>query len=270
MTTHEQTDRSNALSPAPLARNGNRLNDHLLPILAHELRQPLNAILFALEEAHYECNNESVAREARDLAKREALHMSRIIGDLMDVCRNAHGKLRLHLTRVDLAAIIHDAIASARPSLATRGHRLVVSIPPEPAYFVADASRLEQVLTNLLCNAAKYTDPAGRICLTAEASTDLVVIRVSDNGRGINANLLPRIFDTFQQGHDPKDIGLGGLGLGLGLSLVKSLVELHGGSVAAHSCGTGTGSEFVVRLPTCGPAAGACSTCSPRTKSPAI
>jgi len=187
------------------------------------------------------------------MAKNEALHMARIIDDLMDVCSDAYGKLRIHPAPVDLATIIHDAIATARPSLSMYGHRLTLSLPPRSVCFMADSSRFKQVLTNLLCNAAKYTEPRGHIRLTAEASTDVVVIRVRDNGRGIGADLLPYIFEPFRQGDDPRDRRCGGLGLGL--SLVKSLVELHGGSVAAHSQGSGTGSEFVVRLPTHGPGA---------------
>ena len=171
--------------------------------------------------------------------------MSRIIDDVLDVYFNVHGRLRLRLASVDLAAIIRAAITTTRPTFADRGHRISVSLPPEPVVFVADASRLQQIFTNLLTNAAKYTEPGGHICVTAGRWSEVVVIRVSDNGRGIDPELLPRIFDPFQQGEDG--------GLGLGLALVKSLVELHGGGVAVRSEGPGMGSEFVVHLPAAGP-----------------
>ena len=173
--------------------------------------------------------------------------MARIINDVMDLSRDACGKLRLRMGAVDVSRIVADAIVTVRPSLASRRHSLSVALPAEPVSLLADSSRLHQVLTNLLNNAAKFTKPGGSICLTAETSADAVVIRVRDNGKGIGPDLLPRIFDPFQQGDDPGDSGREGLGLGL--SLVKSLVELHGGSVAAYSQGSDLGSEFVVRLP---------------------
>jgi signal transduction histidine kinase len=131
--------------------------------------------------------------------------------------------------------------------LTARGHRLTVSLPVEPVFLIADPLRLEQVLTNLLANAAKFTEPGGHIRLTAEADGEEVVLRVRDNGQGIAPDLLPRVFDQFWQGLDSGEQA--GRGLGIGLALVKSLVESHGGSVAAFSDGPGTGSEFVVRLP---------------------
>ena len=229
-------------------QHNDRAPHRLLPILAHELVQPLNAILLALDEVHQECVDASAAREASTLAKRQALHMARIINNVMDFGRDAYGKLRLNMGLVDIITVMADAIATVRTSLAICGHNLAVTLPPEPVPLLADSSRLHQVLTNLLNNAAKFTEPGGCICLTAEASADVVIIRVRDNGRGISSELLPRIFEPFQQGDDPGDSRRGGLGLGL--ALVRSLVELHGGSVAAYSHGSGSGSEFVVRLPT--------------------
>jgi len=247
MTTHEQFEPGDEPPTGPTVGAVDRRKDVLLPIVAHELRQPLSAILMALS-VHDECDDESSAREARDIAKHGALQMSRIIDDVIDVYRDAHGKLRLRLAPMDLATIVRHSIETARPGLAARGHRLSVSLPPDPVSFLADASRLEQVLTNLLTNAANCTEPGGHIYVTGDVPTDEVVIRVRDNGRGICPDLLPRIFDPFQQGNDSGDRPGGALGLGL--ALVKSLVELHGGSVAAHSEGLGMGSEFVVRLPT--------------------
>jgi signal transduction histidine kinase len=173
--------------------------------------------------------------------------MSRIIDDMIDFYCDAHGKLRLRLAPVELAAVVFHAIENARPSLTAGNHRFSVSLPPETVSLLADASRLEQILTNLLTNAAKYTESGGFIYLTADLWTDVVVIRVRDNGIGIAPDLLPRIFDPFQQGNDSAGCFSGGLGLGL--TLVKSLVELHGGRVAAYSGGLDMGSEFVVSLP---------------------
>jgi signal transduction histidine kinase len=233
-----------------ITQQSHRVPNRLLSIMAHELLQPLNAILLALDEVEQECEAKALARQASVVAKHQALHMARIINDVMDLSRNTCGKLRLHMGSVDVSRVVADAVATVRPSLATRRHRLLVALPSEPVRFLADSSRLQQVLTNLLNNAAKFTDPGGCIWLTVEASADAVVIQVRDNGRGITADFLPRIFEPFQQGNDPGSTACGGLGLGL--SLVKSLVELHGGSVEAYSQGTGTGAEFVVRLPACG------------------
>ena len=156
------------------------------------------------------------------------------------------GKLSLRKEVVTLGEVVARAADTAGHVLAARRHRLTVSLPPEPLSLEADPLRLEQVLTNLLGNAAKFTDPGGHIRLTAEVEAGQVVLRVRDNGRGIDPDLLPRVFDLFYQIPGP---GQQAGGLGLGLALVKSLVELHGGSVAACSDGPGTGCEFVVRLP---------------------
>jgi signal transduction histidine kinase len=148
---------------------------------------------------------------------------------------------------VDLAAVVAGATETTSHLLAARGHRLTVSLPAGPVSLMADPVRLEQVLANLLANAAKFTDPGGDIRVTAQTEAGQAVLRVRDNGRGIAPDLLPRVFDPFWQG--PGRGENGARGLGLGLALVKSLVELHGGSIAAHSEGPGTGAEFIVRLP---------------------
>ena len=232
-------------------------DDQLLPIMAHELRQPLNAILMALDLLHDESSRDSSAREAREIAQHQALHMSRIIDDMLDSFSAGHGRLTLNIAPVDLSAIVNDVIKSTRLACASRRHRISVSLPRQPVSLVADPSRLVQILTNLLTNAAKYTDPGGHICVTTALSSDSVVIRVRDNGRGISPELLPRIFDLYQRGSHQRERGLG-----LGLTLVKSLMELHGGSVVAHSQGAGMGSEFIVRLPV--------GACYPPLSSPAL
>jgi signal transduction histidine kinase len=215
--------------------------------LAHELRNPLTALLISLESMQRRRSDELAVARARENAERKARQMSRIIDDLLDFSRGTRGTLALHKTRVDLAAVVSAAVETADPVLTARSHRLTVSLPPEPVSLVADASRLEQVLVNLLTNAARYTDSGGDIRLTAAAAAGLVFVRVKDNGIGIAPDLLPHVFDLFSKG-----LGNGRRmpgSLGIGLAVVKSLVELHGGTVTASSAGPGTGSEFIIRLP---------------------
>jgi signal transduction histidine kinase len=222
-------------------------SDQWMATLAHELRNPLNAIVMALDMLRPICADEPSAREARDVAQHGSLHMARIIDDVLDLCRGTRGKLCLNLERVDLAQVVARAIETSRPLLAAGNHRLTVSLPPEPATLEADASRLQQILTNLLTNAAKYTNPGGQISLIVHSVAGALMFRIRDNGIGIAPDVLPSIFDLYRQGAGAQSPQQGGLGIGL--ALVKSLVELHGGSVAAYSDGVNAGSEFVVRLP---------------------
>ena len=217
-----------------------------LATLAHELRDPLAAILLALE-LHSGGDGDPAARRALTMAARQAQRAIRIVDDLFDLCAGSRDSLPLCKEVVDLAAVVAAATEATAHLLAARGHRLTVSLPAVSVSLVADPVRLEQVLINLLANAAKFTDPGGDIRLTARAEAGQAVLRVRDNGRGIAPELLPRVFDPFWQG--PGRGVKGARGLGLGLALVKSLVELHGGSVAARSDGPGTGAEFIVRLP---------------------
>jgi signal transduction histidine kinase len=256
MNTHDQFETSNFRPIGSPIGNIDRLRNQLLPVLAHELRQSLNSILFALEPNEFD--NEITSEESRDLCRREALSMSQIIDNVLDTYRDANGRLTLHPVLVDLALIIHNAIVTVRSSILSRGHRISVSLPPDSVTFVADPVRLKQILTNLLTNSARYTSRGGHIYLSADSSGGLVTIRVRDNGRGISSDSLPHIFDPYRQ------VGTRPDGLGLGLALVKSLVELHGGNVVAHSRGPNTGSEFTINLPTLGPNAGATFTDSPR------
>jgi signal transduction histidine kinase len=221
--------------------------DEWLATLVHELRSPLVTALSALGVMPSGPGLDRDTRRARDVAERQARRALQLVDDLFDVCAGSRGKLPLRKEAVDLAEVVAGATEAADHLLAGRAHRLTVSLPPRPVTLDGDRLRLEQVLTNLLANAAKYTDPGGDIRLTAAVEAGLIVLRVRDNGRGIAADLLPRVFDMFRQGPDSPDRAESGLGIGL--ALVKSLVELHGGSVAASSDGPGTGSEFVVRLP---------------------
>jgi signal transduction histidine kinase len=181
------------------------------------------------------------------MAAHQARRVVRLVDDLFDLCAGSRDSLPLWKEVVELAEVVAGARETTTHLLAARGHRLTVSVPAEPVVLVADPVRLEQVLTNLLANAAKFTDPGGDIRLTAAVEAGLIVLRVRDNGRGIAPDLLPRVFDAFWQA--PEAGKNGAVGLGLGLALVKSLVEMHGGSVAARSEGPGTGAEFIVRLP---------------------
>jgi signal transduction histidine kinase len=221
--------------------------DESLATLAHELRSPLATILLALELLPGHAD--PAARKAHAIAKLQAQSAVRMIDDLFDLCAGSFHRLVLDKEVIELAVIVNRATEAAAHLLAARDHRLTVSLQAEPVFLVADPLRLQQVLTNLLANAAKFTDPGGHIQLTAETEAGQAVVRVKDNGRGIARELLPRVFDAFWQ--DPGVKGKGARGLGLGLALVRSLVESHGGTVAACSDGPGTGAEFIVRLPAC-------------------
>jgi len=227
-------------APVPLPTGG-----EALATLAHELRDPLAAILSALEL--HSGDGDPAARRTLTMAAHQARRAVRIVDDLFDLCAGSRDSLPLCKEVVELAAVVAGATEATAHLLAARGHRLTVSLPAGPVSLVADPVRLEQVLINLLANAAKFTDPGGDIRLTARAEAGQVVLRVRDNGRGIAPELLRRVFDPFWQGSGRGEQGA--RGLGLGLALVKSLVELHGGSIAAHSEGPGTGAEFIVRLP---------------------
>ena len=225
-------------APAPL------LTQEALATVAHELRDPLAAVLFALEALPG--NADPDIRRARSIAQHQARRAVQIVDDLFELSAASQDRLRLHKEVVELAVIVAGATEVTAHLLAARGHRLMVSLPTSPVFLSADPLRLEQVLTNLLANAAKYTDPGGDIRLTAEAEPGEIVLRVRDNGRGIAPEFQSRLFERFWQGSEENAAG----GIGLGLALVKSLVELHGGSVAAYSDGLGAGAEFIVHLPT--------------------
>jgi signal transduction histidine kinase len=221
--------------------------DEGVGIVAHELRDPLAAVLMAL--AAIPDDGDPATQRTCRMAEHQMQRVLRIIDDLFDLRAASLDRLSLHQEMVALATIVADATETTAHRLAARGHRLTVSLPNEPVLLFADSLRLEQVLTNLLGNAAKFTDPGGHIHLAAAVEAGEVVVRVRDNGRGISPAHLPRVFDLYQQ--VPGSASRGKRGLGIGLALVKALVELHGGSVAAFSDGPGAGSEFVVRLPTC-------------------
>jgi PAS domain S-box-containing protein len=227
------------------AEEANRAKDEFLAILGHELRNPLAPITTALELLRQV--GDTVPPRVLAVMERQVSHLTRLVDDLLDVSRVTSGKVRLTRIPLFVADVVARAIEIADPLLEQRGHQIEVDVPREGLRVHGDEVRLIQVVSNLLTNAARYTAPGGVLRITAARDGEQAVLRVADNGSGISAELLPRIFGMFVQGNRASDRSEGGLGLGL--ALVRSLVELHGGSVSAHSEGLGKGSEFVVRLP---------------------
>jgi len=228
-----------------------RSKDEFLAMLAHELRNPLAPMRTAAEILRFPHAGRLERSYAQDILERQIGNMTRMIDDLLDVSRITQGKIDLRLQSVDLAEIVNSAVEMARPGLAGQDQTLAVNLPREPIMLSADATRLEQVFNNLLGNACKYSGRGSHISLAAKVEEGKdgreAVIRVADNGTGIDAELLPRVFDIFVQSSRALDRSHGGLGIGL--TLVQRLVKLHGGSVEAHSAGLGHGTEFVLRLP---------------------
>jgi signal transduction histidine kinase/CheY-like chemotaxis protein len=232
---------------AEALREADRRKDEFLAILGHELRNPLSPILTALTVMRQVMPESPLLQQVRGTIERQVGQMARLVDDLLDVSRITRGKFQLQKGRVELRAILERAAETARPLLDSRKHDLTLSLPSGPVWLEADPARLEQVVANLLNNAAKYTDPGGHVWLTAEHHPHEAVVRVRDTGVGIAPGMLPRVFELFSQEDRSLDRAAGGLGIGL--TLVKRLVELHGGTVEAASAGLGRGSEFTVRLP---------------------
>jgi PAS domain S-box-containing protein len=228
-------------------QEADRRKDEFLAMLAHELRNPLAPIRNAEQIIRAKGPPVPELQWATGVIDRQVHQMTRLVDDLLDVSRITRGKIELRKEFVDLATIVDTAVEASRPLIEKWGHQLTVTIPSSPIRLEADPPRISQVLSNVLNNAAKYTRHDGRIALTVELQGDHVLIRISDNGIGISAQALPRIFDMFTQ--EDRSLERAEGGLGIGLTLVKRLVEMHGGTVDARSEGLGKGSEFVVRLP---------------------
>ena len=233
------------------AEAANRAKDEFLAMLGHELRNPLSPILTALELMRLRGSGDS--ERERTVIERQVAHLTRLVDDLLDVSRIARGKVELKEEVVEMAEVVATAIEMASPLLEQRSHTLDVDVPRRGLLVRGDSIRLSQVVSNLLTNAAKYTPPSGHVSVRAAEEDDAVVLRVRDSGIGISADVLPRVFDLFVQEGQAIDRAEGGLGLGL--TIVRNLVERHGGTVSALSDGRGKGSEFVVRLPAAGEAA---------------
>jgi PAS domain S-box-containing protein len=228
-------------------RDSDRRKEEFLATLAHELRNPLGAIQTCAQLLRPDAMDAVPLEEVRDIIVRQAGHMARLVEDLLDASRISRGTIALRKESVDLAEVVARAVEHVRPQVDGREHQLVVSLPEGPVQLEADPTRLAQVLSNLLTNAAKYTDPGGRIDLIAVREDDELIVRVRDTGIGLAPEALSELFTLFTQVDAAQDRSGGGLGIGL--ALVKSLVELHGGSVSARSDGPGRGSEFTLRLP---------------------
>jgi two-component system, chemotaxis family, CheB/CheR fusion protein len=242
------TDFSNALTSL---KETDRQKNNFLAMLSHELRNPLAPIVNALEIIRLEHHENPLQERAREIIERQIGQLTRLITDLLEISRLTSGAIALQKEPVELKAVIDRAIETSRPRIDQRQHQLSVSMPDDPIWLNADAARLEQVLTNLLTNAAKYTDRGGHIWLTAELQDNQAVIRVRDNGIGIEDELLPHVFEIFTQSQHGLARSQGGLGIGL--SVAKNLVEMHGGRIEISSEGQGKGAEFIVRLPISGP-----------------
>ena len=227
------------------AENASRAKDEFLAMLGHELRNPLSPIMTSLELMRQRAPD-SLTRE-REVVERQVQHMLRLVDDLLEVSRIARGRIELRRRRVELADVVSSAIEIVSPLLEERHHHLACEVPQRGLVVDGDPARLTQVLANILSNAAKYTDPGGRVRIAAERSGGRAIVRVSDTGAGIAPELLPAVFDLFVQGGRTIDRSQGGIGLGL--AIVKSLVTLHGGTVSARSDGVGKGSEFEITLP---------------------
>jgi signal transduction histidine kinase/DNA-binding response OmpR family regulator len=227
------------------AEEGSRAKDEFLAMLGHELRNPLAPIVTALHLMRLRGSDRT--EKQRGIIERQVKHLTRLVDDLLDVSRIARGKVELHRRAIELSEAVARAIEVASPIVEQREHHLELDLPQRGLTVHADPVRLAQVVTNLLTNAAKYTDPKGTIAVTGTCEGEQVVLKVRDTGIGITPAMLPRVFDLFAQEWQASDRSHGGLGLGL--SIVRSLVNLHGGTVEAHSLGLGHGSEFVVRLP---------------------
>ncbi len=228
-------------------KDADRRKDEFLATLAHELRNPLAPVRNAVELLSQAGDDPSVREEAHRMMQRQLGHMVRLIDDLMDISRVTSGKLQLRKERVELATTVQSAVEETRPLIEASAHELTVNLPPEPLFLDADPTRLSQVFSNLISNAAKYTDKGGHIWVTAERRDGDISVSVRDTGIGIPAEHLAHIFEMFSQVTPALDRSNGGLGIGL--ALVRGLVELHGGTVGARSAGLGMGSEFIIRLP---------------------
>lgn len=228
-------------------RDADRRKDEFLALLAHELRNPLAPIRYALATNKKPGRTPEQLKRSEEIMERQVAHMSRLLDDLLDVSRITRSTLELKKTSTELTLVVGSAIDTARPILEAKHHTLSLDLPKHAVRLEGDPVRLAQVFSNLLINAAKYTDPGGQIHLRASQEDREIVVTIRDNGIGISAEMMPRLFMMFEQAQGA--LGRAEGGLGIGLALVRGLVTLHGGSIEARSDGAGTGSEFIVRLP---------------------
>jgi two-component system CheB/CheR fusion protein len=228
-------------------READRRKDEFLATLAHELRNPLAPIRTGLKIMQMAGDNQAAVEQARAMMERQLRQMVRLIDDLLDVSRITRGKLELRKGRADLCEVIQSAVEASRPPIEAAGVELTVAVPTDPVYVDADVTRLAQVFTNLLNNAAKFTERGGHVWLTADRQGSDVAVTIRDTGIGIPPDMLSKVFDLFAQVDRSLERSRGGLGIGL--TLARRLVALHGGTVEARSAGPGQGTSFTVRLP---------------------
>jgi signal transduction histidine kinase len=242
-----QMDITDRMKAEEALRQADRRKDEFLAMLAHELRNPLAPIAAAADLLGFARLDESRIKQTSIIIARQARHMTGLIDDLLDVSRVTRGLISLEKHLLDAERVVADAVEQARPLFDARGHDLAIRMPAEPVFFLGDHKRLVQALTNLLTNAAKFTPDGGNIVLNVKIAGEHVEMTVTDNGIGMTPDLVTRAFDLFSQGERTPDRAQGGLGIGL--ALVKSLIELHGGSVTAVSEGIGKGSTLRICLP---------------------
>ena len=239
--TEAQRQRADGLAEA------NRNREEFMALLSHELRSPLSPIVNALSILRQMRTNDPIIENAGNIIDRQVGQMVRLVDDLLDISRITKGKLRLTREKMELRVVANHAAETVRPLMEARKHEFSVALPTRPVWVDADPARMEQVVVNLLNNAAKYTDTGGLVRMTVSREGDDAVIRVRDNGVGIAPDLLPKIFELFTQVDGSLGRSYGGLGIGL--ALARNLVEMQDGRLLAHSGGPGKGSEFTVKLP---------------------
>jgi signal transduction histidine kinase len=229
-----------------LAR-ANRCKDEFLAMLSHELRNPLASIQYAMSFMGKQVGEAPAQQQTQALIERQLHRMTHLVDELLDVSRITSGRLHLQRERLDLRGIMRNALETLESDINERNHRLCTELADMPVWVEGDPCRLEQVFVNLLANASRYTDTGGELAVSVLIHEGQAVVRVRDSGIGIAPEALPHIFDLFKQAHegDPRSKD----GLGVGLAVVRNLIELHGGTVAATSAGSGHGSEFTIRLP---------------------
>ncbi|HEY8520014.1 MAG TPA: ATP-binding protein [Gammaproteobacteria bacterium] len=249
-------------------RDADQRKDEFLATLAHELRNPLAPIRSAVDIMRLARGDEATTMATLAILERQVRQLTRLVDDLLEVSRITRGRLELRKSRTELASVLESALDQTTTLIEEAGHELTVLLPPEPVVLDCDAIRLAQVLANLLSNAAKYTPPGGHIWLEVRTAANGITISVRDDGIGIPPDKLVHIFEMFEQ--VDRSLERGYKGLGLGLTLVKSLVEMHGGTVAARSSGPGTGSEFTVWLPVGAPGAGECASAPEETSGASV
>ena len=243
-----QAEKRRLAQDADALRSAGRLTDEFLALLGHELRNPLAPLLNALHLVRLHGEDSAIREKAHAMAERQVRLLARLVEDLLDLARIRQGKIILKPELLDLNDVVARAVETARSAIDDRGHNLEVALSPAPVRLEADPERLEQVIVNLLNNAAKYTETGGHIWVAVECRPGEVSVRIRDTGIGLAPEMLGRIFDLYAQVEEARSHSKGGLGIGL--SFVKRVVELHRGSVSASSDGLGHGSEFIVCLPT--------------------